>query len=105
MKLSEAAEEVAGFYARMLDHDYTTKEVFNRNFFNDWRKVGNIWKANWMTVLSLNNMLCMDLLCMKYDLDLENTLNASWLKPNKRDGCAHEKCYSCWLLDAVDGQM
>jgi DNA topoisomerase-1 len=22
-----------------LDHDYTTKEVFNKNFFKDWRKV------------------------------------------------------------------
>ena len=27
MKLSEEAEEVATFYGRMLDHDYTTKEV------------------------------------------------------------------------------
>ena len=41
MKLSENAEEVAGFYARMLDHEYTTREVFNKNFFNDWRKVSN----------------------------------------------------------------
>ena len=39
MKLEEATEEVATFYGRMLDHDYTTKEVFNRNFFKDWRKV------------------------------------------------------------------
>lgn len=39
IKLSQDAEEVAGFYARMLDHDYTTKEVFNTNFFKDWRKV------------------------------------------------------------------
>ena len=23
----------------MLTHDYTTKEKFNTNFFNDWRKV------------------------------------------------------------------
>ena len=23
----------------MLDHDYTTKETFNKNFFKDWRKV------------------------------------------------------------------
>merc|ERR1719211_407175 len=38
IKLSEPAEEVAGFYGRMLDHDYTTKEVFNKNFFKDWRK-------------------------------------------------------------------
>lgn len=39
MKLSEEAEEVATFYARMLEHDYTTKQVFNDNFFHDWRKV------------------------------------------------------------------
>ncbi|XP_059060387.1 DNA topoisomerase I, mitochondrial [Achroia grisella] len=39
VRLSEDAEEVAGFYARMLDHDYTTKKVFNDNFFKDWRAV------------------------------------------------------------------
>ncbi|XP_052230549.1 DNA topoisomerase I, mitochondrial-like isoform X7 [Dreissena polymorpha] len=39
MRLSEETEEVATFYAKMLDHDYTTKEVFNNNFFKDWRKV------------------------------------------------------------------
>lgn len=38
MKLSEDAEEVAGFYARMLEHDYTAKSAFNDNFFKDWRK-------------------------------------------------------------------
>ncbi|KAJ9596550.1 hypothetical protein L9F63_012422, partial [Diploptera punctata] len=32
MKLSEPTEEVATFYARMLDHDYTTKEAFNKEF-------------------------------------------------------------------------
>lgn len=39
MRLSQDTEEVAGFYARMLDHDYTSKSVFNNNFFGDWRKV------------------------------------------------------------------
>ncbi|KAK3922500.1 DNA topoisomerase 1 [Frankliniella fusca] len=39
MDLSELAEEVATFYAKMLEHDYTTKPVFNNNFFKDWRKV------------------------------------------------------------------
>uniref|UniRef100_A0A0K2TK98 DNA topoisomerase I n=1 Tax=Lepeophtheirus salmonis TaxID=72036 RepID=A0A0K2TK98_LEPSM len=39
MKLSSETEEVAGFYARMIEHEYTEKEVFNRNFFKDWRKV------------------------------------------------------------------
>ena len=38
MKLSQDAEEVGSFYAHMLDHDYTTKETFNKNFFKDWRK-------------------------------------------------------------------
>jgi len=39
MRLSEPTEECATFYGRMLDHDYTTKEVFNKNFMKDWRKV------------------------------------------------------------------
>ena len=30
--------QVASYYARMLDHDYTSKEIFNKNFFEDWRK-------------------------------------------------------------------
>ncbi|XP_072458950.1 DNA topoisomerase I, mitochondrial isoform X3 [Notamacropus eugenii] len=38
MKLSLAAEEIATFYGKMLDHEYTTKEVFQNNFFSDWRK-------------------------------------------------------------------
>ena len=39
MKLTEPTEEVATFYGRMIEHDYTTKEVVNRNFMKDWRKV------------------------------------------------------------------
>lgn len=38
MRLSEDAEECATFYGRMLDHEYTAREVFNKNFFQDWRK-------------------------------------------------------------------
>ncbi|XP_074534067.1 DNA topoisomerase I, mitochondrial isoform X2 [Halichoeres trimaculatus] len=38
VKLSLAAEEVAVFFAQMLDHEYTTKAVFRENFFQDWRK-------------------------------------------------------------------
>jgi len=37
MKLEPISEEIAGFYAHMLDHDYVTKDVFNANFFKDWR--------------------------------------------------------------------
>ncbi|KAM7002876.1 DNA topoisomerase I, mitochondrial [Tautogolabrus adspersus] len=38
VKLSLAAEEVALFFAQMLDHEYTTKTVFRENFFTDWRE-------------------------------------------------------------------
>ncbi|XP_063062811.1 DNA topoisomerase I, mitochondrial isoform X2 [Engraulis encrasicolus] len=39
LKLSLATEEVATFYAKMLDHEYTTKEAFQKNFFTDWKEV------------------------------------------------------------------
>jgi DNA topoisomerase-1 len=39
MRLSPGTEEVAAFYAKMLDHEYTSKALFNTNFFKDWRKV------------------------------------------------------------------
>ncbi|XP_074644312.1 DNA topoisomerase I, mitochondrial-like [Tubulanus polymorphus] len=39
MRLQPETEEVATFYGRMIDHDYTTKDVFNKNFMKDWRKV------------------------------------------------------------------
>jgi len=38
MKLSPEAEEVATFFGKMLDHEYTTKDIFRKNFFKDWRK-------------------------------------------------------------------
>jgi len=38
MELSEGAEEVATFYSKMLEHDYSKKDIFNNNFFEDWRK-------------------------------------------------------------------
>ncbi|XP_070766436.1 DNA topoisomerase 1 isoform X1 [Enoplosus armatus] len=38
MKLGAPAEEVATFFAKMLDHEYTTKDIFRKNFFKDWRK-------------------------------------------------------------------
>ncbi|CAF0725278.1 unnamed protein product [Adineta ricciae] len=38
VKLKPAAEEIMTFYARMLDHDYTSKSIFNENFMNDWRE-------------------------------------------------------------------
>ncbi|KAI1285293.1 DNA topoisomerase 1 [Halotydeus destructor] len=41
IKLSQAAEEVATFYGKMIDHDYASQEIFNTNFFKDWKKFMN----------------------------------------------------------------
>lgn len=53
MKLSPKAEEVATFFAKMLDHEYTTKDIFRKNFFKDWRKVQIVswkgWSAQFLT--------------------------------------------------------
>ncbi|XP_068603273.1 DNA topoisomerase 1 [Brachionichthys hirsutus] len=38
MKLSAPAEEVATFFAKMLDHEYTTKDIFRKNFYKNWKK-------------------------------------------------------------------
>lgn len=38
MKLCLEAEEVATFYGKMIDHDYTQKDIFNKNFFKDWKR-------------------------------------------------------------------
>ena len=38
VKLKDPAEEIMTFYARMLDHDYTSRPAFNQNFMSDWRK-------------------------------------------------------------------
>ena len=46
MKLSPITEETALFFAQMLDHEYTIKEVFRSNFFKDWRKVSFKTGAN-----------------------------------------------------------
>ncbi|XP_043842127.1 DNA topoisomerase 1 [Dromiciops gliroides] len=52
MKLSPKAEEVATFFAKMLDHEYTTKDIFRKNFFKDWRKEMTNEEKNNITSLS-----------------------------------------------------
>ncbi|TFY79589.1 hypothetical protein EWM64_g4425 [Hericium alpestre] len=37
--LPPASEEVAGFYAAMLETDHAKDKTFNKNFFDDWLKV------------------------------------------------------------------
>lgn len=51
VRLSVKAEEVAGFYACMLERDYTSHKAFNENFFRDWRKCMNRKEATLITDL------------------------------------------------------
>lgn len=37
--LSPEAEEVAGFYAALLESQHAQDAVFNKNFFEDWKTV------------------------------------------------------------------
>ncbi|PBK91694.1 hypothetical protein ARMGADRAFT_1046746 [Armillaria gallica] len=37
--LPPASEEVAGFYAAMIETDHAQDATFNKNFFEDWKKV------------------------------------------------------------------
>ncbi|KAJ7742604.1 hypothetical protein B0H16DRAFT_1728139 [Mycena metata] len=39
LDLPPAAEEVAGFYAALIESDYTQDAGFNENFFRDWQTV------------------------------------------------------------------
>lgn len=39
ISLPPASEEVAGFYAAMLETDHAQDAVFNKNFFDDWKAV------------------------------------------------------------------
>ncbi|XP_051879641.1 DNA topoisomerase I, mitochondrial-like isoform X2 [Pristis pectinata] len=52
MKLTPAAEEMATFFAKMLDHEYTTKAIFRQNFFEDWRQEMN--SSEQMIITDLN---------------------------------------------------
>ena len=66
MALSLGAEEAGGFFAKMLDHDYTKKEVFCRNFFTDWRKVRCVlWRPESpIGVLSTECMCVCECVCV-----------------------------------------
>lgn len=57
--LSKDAEEAMTFYAKMLTHDYTKKDLFNKNFMHDWRSfmtkeekllISNLNKCNFSEV-------------------------------------------------------
>ena len=99
MALSNEAEEVASFYARILDHDYTTKDVFNNNFFHDWRKCMTENERSKITDLKKCNFKQMH----AYFMDLsEKNLNMSRKGRAKRKG-KNEKLLEEYGFCTIDG--
>ena len=58
--LTESSVQVAGFYAKMLDHEYTQKDAFNKNYMHDWRKV----REESVAMAIANKMNTIDIQCM-----------------------------------------
>jgi DNA topoisomerase-1 len=98
MKLSESAEEVATFYARMLDHEYTSKKIFNDNFFHDWQKF--MTKDEKRTITKLE--LC-DFVEMSVYFKEQTELRKTRTKEEKLESkLAEQKLrdeYGCCLVD------
>lgn len=96
--LSEPAEEVATFYAKMLDHDYTTKEVFNKNFLKDWRKTMTHKEKELITDLSLCNFKEMNLYFAKKSEE-RKAMSKEEKKKIKEDNEALQKEYGFCTID------
>lgn len=96
--LSPEAEEVAGFYARMLDHDYTTKDVFNKNFFKDWRKVMTSQERELITDLKKCNFTELN---AYYKLKSEERKNMTKEEKNeiKKQNEELQKTYGFCIID------
>lgn len=90
MRLSPAAEEVATFYAKMLEHDYTTKEAFNKNFFKDWRKTMNERELEKITDLGKCNFKHMNAYFLK-----QTELRKAMTKEEKKVSGMREACLLC----------
>ena len=60
MKLQPKAEEIATFYGKMIDHDYTSKQQFNDNFFHDWKKYMTSDERHTITDLKKCNFIEID---------------------------------------------
>ncbi|XP_015365531.1 PREDICTED: DNA topoisomerase I, mitochondrial [Diuraphis noxia] len=96
--LSELAEEVATFYAKMLDHDYTTKEVFNKNFFKDWRKTMTPKEKELITDLSLCNFKEMNVYFTKKSEE-RKAMSKEEKKKIKEENEAMQKEYGFCTID------
>lgn len=96
--LSESTEEIATFYAKMLEHDYTTKEVFNKNFLKDWRKSMTHKEKELITDLSLCNFKEMNLYFAKKSEE-RKAMSKEEKKKIKEENEALQKEYGFCTID------
>ncbi|KIH62702.1 Eukaryotic DNA topoisomerase I, catalytic core [Ancylostoma duodenale] len=96
--LSDEAEEVAAFYARMLDHEYTTKDSFNKNFFHDWRKVMTPQERELITDLKKCDFRQMDVY-FKEQSEIRKAMTKEEKQKIKEAKEAEAKIYGVAIID------
>uniref|UniRef100_A0A671MKT3 DNA topoisomerase I n=1 Tax=Sinocyclocheilus anshuiensis TaxID=1608454 RepID=A0A671MKT3_9TELE len=98
VKLSLPAEEVALFFAQMMDHEYTTKEVFRNNFFRDWRKEMTLEERQ--LIMDLNKCDFGELHAMhKQKVEARKNLSKEEKLVNKEANQKIVDEYGCCVLD------
>ncbi|RCN41180.1 Eukaryotic DNA topoisomerase I, DNA binding protein [Ancylostoma caninum] len=96
--LSDEAEEVATFYARMLGHEYTTKDSFNKNFFHDWRKVMTPQERELITDLKKCDFRQMDVY-FKEQSEIRKAMSKEEKQKIKEAKEAEAKIYGVAIID------
>ncbi|KAF6040270.1 top-1 [Bugula neritina] len=99
ISLSENTEEVAGFYAKMLLHDYTSMDVFNKNFFKDWRKVMTPKERELITDLGKCNFQKMH----AYFTDQSEKRKARSKEEKQKEKAENEKLVEIYGYCTIDG--
>ncbi|ETN68844.1 Eukaryotic DNA topoisomerase I, DNA binding protein [Necator americanus] len=98
VQLSDEAEEVASFYGKMLDHEYTTKESFNKNFFHDWRKVMTPAERELITDLKKCDFRQMDVY-FKEQSEIRKAMSKEEKQKIKEAKEAEAKIYGVAIID------
>ena len=89
--LNEKAEEAAFLYAKYIDTEYITNTVFNKNFFNDWKKM--LGKDS-----TIQNLSSCDFSNMKKYLEKEKE-NKKLNKKPKEEKKDNEEKYKIAIID------
>jgi DNA topoisomerase-1 len=96
--LNEKAEEAAFLYAKYIDTEYITNATFNKNFFNDWKKL--LGKDS-----IIQNLSSCDFKNMKKYLEKEKELKKeSKDKKKNKDNKNKDKDDDKYKIAVIDGK-